>query len=141
MGRSGPLIVRVKGYLAWNWLGMGEDVPLDVYHQWKRWCRYPRYFFDDPAMQHIAQEYARVRSPIMACNALDDRWAPPASRDAFMAGYRNVRWQASDIEPAKTGMGPIGHMGYFKQNCLPLWQGALDWLEQNGRIGPTGLSG
>jgi predicted alpha/beta hydrolase len=80
-----------------------------------------------------------VRSPIMACNALDDPWARPASRDAFMAGYRNAPVQATDIDPASAGMGPIGHMGYFKHNCMPLWQGALHWLEQHGAR-PAGLS-
>ena len=87
----------------------------------------------------LAAGFDSVRSPIMACNALDDLWAGPKSRDAFMAGYRNVQWQATDIDPRQAGMGPIGHMGYFKQSCLPLWQGALHWLEQNGRA-PAGLS-
>ncbi len=135
----GPVIVRFKGYLAWNWLSMGEDLPVDVYHQWKHWCSFPRYFFQDPNMVHLKQGFDSVSSPIMACNALDDLWARPKSRDAFMAGYRNVQVQATDIDPGSAGMGPIGHMGYFKQNCLPLWQGALQWLEQNGRI-PAGLS-
>ena len=137
----GPVIVRVKGYMAWNWMGMGEDLPVDVYHQWKRWCTFPRYFFDDPAMEHLTEHFDSVRSPIMACNALDDLWAQPASRDAFMAGYRNVPWQTTDIDPRQAGMGPIGHMGYFKQQCAPLWQGALDWLEQNGRKRAGDLSG
>ena len=134
----GPLIVRLKGYLAWSWLGMGEDLPIDVYRQWKHWCSYPRYFFQDPAMGHLAAGFDSVRSPIMACNALDDLWARPASRDAFMAGYRNADWQATDIDPRQAGLGPIGHMGYFKANCRPLWQGALGWLEQHGR--PGGIS-
>ena len=137
----GPVIVRVKGYMAWNWMGMGEDLPLDVYHQWKRWCTFPRYFFQDPAMEHLTASFDSVRSPIMACNALDDLWARPASRDAFMAGYRNVQWQTTDIDPRRAGMGPIGHMGYFKAQCAPLWKGALDWLEQNGRKRAGDLSG
>lgn len=134
----GPLIVRLKGYLAWRWLGMGEDLPIDVYHQWKRWCNYPRYFFQDPDMGHLAAGFDSVRSPIMACNALDDLWARPASRDAFMAGYRNAAIHTTDIDPRQAGLGPIGHMGYFKANCRPLWQGALGWLEQQGR--PGGIS-
>lgn len=137
----GPLLVRLKGYLAWSWLGMGEDLPIDVYRQWKHWCSFPRYFFQDPQMQHLAEGFASVRSPIMACNALDDLWARPRSRDAFMAGYRNAPWQGTDVDPRRAGMGPIGHMGYFKQQCQPLWHGALQWLEQNGRARPAGLSG
>jgi predicted alpha/beta hydrolase len=132
----GPLIVRAKGYLAWSWLGMGEDLPVDVYRQWKRWCSYPRYFFQDPEMEHLKAGFDSVRSPIMACNALDDLWARPKSRNAFMAGYRNVQWQAHDIDPRSAGMGAIGHMGYFRERCQPLWAGALDWfeLQRPGRL-------
>jgi predicted alpha/beta hydrolase len=43
-----PALVRWKGYLPWSLLGMGEDLPLGVYRQWRRWCGYPHYFFDDP---------------------------------------------------------------------------------------------
>ena len=136
---AGPVIVRVKGYLAWNWMGMGEDLPIDVYRQWKHWCTFPRYFFQDPEMTHLKDGFDSVLAPIMACNALDDLWARPQSRDAFMAGYRNAPVHATDIDPQSAGMGPIGHMGYFKQSCLPLWQGALHWLEQNGRA-PAALS-
>ena len=125
----GPLIVRQKGYLAWSKLGMGEDLPVDVYRQWKRWCTYPRYFLQDPEMTHLADGFDSVLSPIMACNALDDLWALPKSRDAFMSGYRNAPWQSTVIDPRKAGMGPIGHMGYFKQQCQPLWETALAWLE------------
>ncbi|MFL6659829.1 MAG: alpha/beta fold hydrolase [Massilia sp.] len=136
----GPLIVRLKGYLAWSWLGMGEDLPIDVYRQWKHWCTFPRYFFQDPAMTHLAAGFDSVRSPIMACNALDDLWARPKSRDAFMAGYRNAPVQSTDIDPRQAGMGPIGHMGYFKQQCQPLWAGALQWLDQQAQLRQGGLS-
>ncbi|MCG2584404.1 alpha/beta fold hydrolase [Massilia sp. TS11] len=127
-----PLLVRLKGYLAWSWLGMGEDLPLDVYRQWKHWCSYPRYFFEDPAMQTETARFAEVRRPILACNALDDLWARPNSRDAFMAGYRNSPVQTLDIDPKAFGRGPIGHMGYFRAACQPLWEQALAWFSQHG---------
>jgi predicted alpha/beta hydrolase len=136
----GPVIVRVKGYLAWSWMGMGEDLPIDVYRQWKHWCSFPHYFFEDPEMGHLKAGFDSVRSPILACNALDDLWARPRSRDAFMAGYRNANVQKLDIDPRQLGVGPIGHMGYFKASAHPLWEGALAWLEQHGRIQPVGLS-
>ncbi|MES2130012.1 MAG: alpha/beta fold hydrolase [Pseudomonadota bacterium] len=136
----GPLIVRLQGYLAWSWLGMGEDLPLGVYRQWRQYCQFPRYFFDDPSMQHLQSGFDAVRSPIMSVVALDDLWAQPASRDAFMSGYRNVDWQKTDIDPRQAGMGPIGHMGYFKAACAPLWKNALRWLEQNGQAPAAGIS-
>jgi predicted alpha/beta hydrolase len=126
----GPLLTRWKGYLPWSLLGMGEDLPLDVYRQWREWCSHPRYFFEDPALaDEVAASFDRVRTPIVAANALDDHWAPPASRDAFMAGYRHAEWRGLDIDPASSGLGPIGHMGYFRSQAEPLWRNALDWFE------------
>ena len=125
----GPLMTRWKGYLAWSKLGMGEDLPLDVYSDWKRWCSYPRYFFDDPSMGDQVQDlFDDVTTPIVAANATDDLWAPPASRDAFMAGYRYTDLQSVDIRPQERGLGAIGHMGYFRRQAQPLWEDALQWF-------------
>ncbi len=127
----GPLLTRWKGYLAWSKLGMGEDLPLGVFRDWKHWCQYPRYFFDDPAMPHVAERFGRVTTPIIAANALDDLWAPPASRDAFMAGYRGTTVQAIDIDPRHSGLGAIGHMGYFRRRAEPLWQAVFTWFGEH----------
>ena len=126
----GPVATRLAGYLPWSRLGMGEDLPLGVYRQWRHWCRFPRYFFDDPALATaMTNQFASVRTPIVAANALDDLWATPASRDAFMAGYSRAPWRALDIDPRASGLGPIGHMGYFRPAAQPLWHGALDWFD------------
>lgn len=50
----------------------------------------------------------------MAANALDDLWAPPSSRDAFMQGYVKTTVTREDVDPRHTG-SDIGHMGYFRQ--------------------------
>ena len=126
----GPVLTRWAGYLPWSRLGMGEDLPLDVYRQWRHWCRYPNYFFDDPAMQALRAGFDRVRTPIVAVNATDDHWAPPRSRDAFMAGYRHTRWRPVTLDTAALALGPIGHMGYFKAAASPLWAATLDWFDR-----------
>ena len=125
----GPLVVRAKGYLAWKRLGMGEDLPLGVYRDWKHWCRYPRYFFDDPQMAHLSERFAGVRTPIVAANATDDLWAMPRSRDAFMAAYSQAPYQALDLQPGRDGPRRIGHMGYFRADAQSLWEQALDWFD------------
>ncbi len=121
----GPLLTRWKGYLPWSLLGMGEDLPLDVYRQWRRWCGYPRYFFDDPQLPGIEARFARIGVPIVAVNAFDDAWAPPRSRDAFMSGYRRAPWEPVDVHPAQLSMKRIGHMGYFRPQAEALWRQAL----------------
>jgi predicted alpha/beta hydrolase len=126
----GPIMTHFKGYLAWSKLGMGEDLPMGVYRQWKRWCRYPRYFFDDPQMLGLAERFAAVDTPIVAANALDDLWAPPSSRDAFMAAYSGAPYQARDIQSLEGMQAGIGHMGYFRPAAQGLWDEALDWFAQ-----------
>ena len=131
----GPLLTRWKGYLPWSLLGMGEDLPLPVYRQWRRWCGFPRYFFDDPDMEgeRLAERFSAVRTPIVALNAIDDHWAPPASRDAFMAAYRNAECRCIDLHPKSLGLEAIGHMGYFRPSAQPLWDEVLAWL--HGGVG------
>ena len=127
----GPLLVRTHGYLAWKRLGLGEDLPLGVYRDWKRWCARPRYFFDVPELRdEVTRLFDRVRTPIVAANALDDLWALPASRDAFLAGYRHAPVRTVDIDPQTRGIGPIGHMGYFHRRAQPLWEEVLSWFDE-----------
>ncbi len=57
-----PVLTRWKGYAPFDMLGMGEDLPLGVYNQWRRWCKFPHYFFDDPEMPPIAEHYAKVKN-------------------------------------------------------------------------------
>jgi predicted alpha/beta hydrolase len=124
----GPTLVRTYGYLAWSRLGMGEDLPRDAYVQWRAWSRFPRFFLDDPTHPEIQESYDRVVTPIAAANSVDDPWMPPAARDALMSGYRSASVTTVDIRPSDLGIGPLGHMGYFKSEAVGLWDSALDWL-------------
>jgi len=124
----GPLLVGASGYLSWSRLGMGEDLPRDLFFQWRRWCQWPRYFFDDPELPGLAAQFAEVRTPIRAVNAVDDRWAPPTSREAFMAAYCNAPVEHVTLDPRVLGLAAIGHMGYFRPEASALWRETLDWL-------------
>lgn len=122
-----PLLTWWKGYCPWQMLGLGEDLPVDVFRQWRHWCQFPRYFFDDPAMAGIEEQFADVRTPIMAVNSIDDLWASPASRDAFIDAYRNAQVTTKDLNPRDLNTR-LGHMGYFRQSAEVLWEEALDWF-------------
>lgn len=128
-----PVLVRSKGYLAWSGLGMGADLPLGVYRDWKRWCQRPHYFFDFPEMQSQTAGFAQVQIPLRFVNALDDTWALPAAREAFIQGYNNAPIERVDL-PAGKGLPGIGHMGYFRPGSEPFWDQALDWFEQSDAL-------
>lgn len=110
-------------------MAMGEYLPLDVYRQWRDWCRHPNCFFDVADMADEIDGFRQVRSPIADVDAADDRWAPPMSRNAFMRGYSASDWQAIDLAPQNLGLSSIGHMGYFRANAQPLWESTLKWFE------------
>ena len=122
-----PVLTRIKGYSPWSKLGIGEDLPQDVFYQWRAWCQYPHYFFDNPDTQDLLDCYHKVRTPSLFINATDDLWAMPASRDAFIRAYANAPIHTLDIESQGT---PIGHMGYFRAQHQDLWQPIVQWLKQ-----------
>lgn len=125
-----PLLARWDKYLSWSKLGMGEDLPLGVYRQWRRWCSFPHYFFDDPSIgTHMRDLFSRVRTTMLAVAATDDRWTTPRSRDAFLIGYENANVSTIDLDPGSTKVGALGHMGYFRQSASPLWPRMFDWFE------------
>ncbi|MBV1775306.1 alpha/beta fold hydrolase [Burkholderiaceae bacterium DAT-1] len=122
-----PVLHQLLGYSPWKLFGAGEDLPLDALRQWRYWAGFPRYFFDDPAMAGIEANFERVTTPIVAANALDDLWAQPAARDAFMQGYCNAPLTRLDLNPADFG-GRLGHMGYFRPQARALWDQAFNWF-------------
>lgn len=123
-----PLLTAWKGYCPWKMLSRGEDLPIDVYRQWRRWCRFPRFFFDDPRLHEIKEQFARITTPLMAVNALDDAWATPRSRDAFLRGYRHAPTTIVELAPSDA-LGSIGHMGFFRSRSETLWGDVLAWFE------------
>lgn len=129
----GPILIQLYGYQPMSKLGMGEDLPRSVFYQWRHWCKFPRYFFDDPAAREIVERAEQVKIPIAAAVSIDDAWAPPRSRDAFFSGYSSASIDAIDLNPADFGVGSIGHMGYYrKQVGARLWPQILGWLETRG---------
>jgi predicted alpha/beta hydrolase len=135
----GPVSTRLLGYMPMSRFGGGEDLPMGVYHDWKYWCRFPHYFFDDPKAKHITDHFAEVHIPIAATAATDDLWAPPKSRDAFFNGFVNAKVERIDITPQAFGVSSIGHLGYYRaQVGEKLWPQMLQWLQGKG-LRLTGL--
>ena len=120
-----PPMVAVTGYLPWSKLNMGADLPIGVYQQWRKWCKNPTYFFADPEQHALIAQYAQVKTPIYAVSALDDDWALPNSRHAFMQHYRQAPMQFINISASDYGLKEIGHMGYFRKGAEKIWDEIL----------------
>jgi predicted alpha/beta hydrolase len=131
----GPVCTRLFGYQPMKAMGIGENLPVSIYRQWKQWCRYPHYFFDDPTMRGRLDGFAQVRTPIAAANATDDWWALPTSRDAFVKGYSGTTVERVTLTPQELGVNAIGHMGYYRAAVgATLWPRIFDWLARQGMV-------
>jgi len=128
-GIVGPLTTQLLGYLPSRRIGLGENLPLNVYRDWKRWCSYPNYYFGDSTFRY-ADNVRKVQTPIVAVSAADDLWAPPVSRDAFFDGYENARRKMLTVE--STSARPIGHLGYFRSSGAHLWPDVSAWVKGVG---------
>ncbi len=126
----GPVATSLAGYLPGRMLGLGEDLPLGAYRDWKRWCGFPRYWFDDPRLD-FAPRFAAVKTPICAISSEDDRWAPKTSVDMFMSHYQGARIERQHLVPSELGLAAIGHLGFFRRENGPkLWPRVVEWLDR-----------
>lgn len=126
----GPILTTLRGYLPSSAVGMGEDLPLGVYRQWRRWCKYPNYWFDDPEV-NFKPRFAAVRVPIVVENATDDSWAPPNSARAFMSHYTAAPLTYLTLAPQSIGEAVIEHMGYFREHIgAKVWPRVARWVSE-----------
>ena len=133
----GPIARRMLGYMPMKIFGNGENLPLGVYCDWKHWCSFPHYFFDDPApkARAIVARFDDVKFPVAAAVSTDDLWAPPASRDAFFKGFTATRVDRIDLHARELGVSQVGHMGYFRaQTGAIFWPRIFAWLEKEGLV-------
>jgi predicted alpha/beta hydrolase len=66
-----------------------------------------------------------------AYSITDDSYAPLPAVEAFLEFYPGASRQLERVDPAKTGGGPIGHFGFFRERFRDsLWREAADWLER-----------
>lgn len=123
----GVPLARALGYIPGS-LGIGEDLPRDVFLEWTDWVMKPRYFFDDPTLTAL-DNFPRFRGPLRAICLADDPWATPPAVDLLCSGFTGTTPQRVDIHPRDISVARIGHFGFFRpQFCNTLWREAADWL-------------
>jgi predicted alpha/beta hydrolase len=123
---GGP-IARTFGYVPGR-LGIGEDLPRDVFLEWTGWVMKPRYFFDDATLQAL-ENFPRYRGALRAVCLTDDPWATAPAVDLLCSGFTGTTAERVDISPADIGAGKIGHFGFFRpEHRDTLWREAADWI-------------
>ena len=121
----GAPVARTLGYVPGR-LGIGEDLPRDVFLEWTGWVMQPRYFFDDATLDALAN-FPRYRGALRAICLADDPWATAPAVDLLCSGFTGTTPERIDIRP--TGAAKIGHFGFFRpEHRDTLWRDAAAWL-------------
>jgi len=124
----GVPIAHALGYVPGR-LGIGEDVPRDVFLEWTEWVRKPRYFFDDPTLTAL-DNFPRFRGAMRAICLTDDPWATPRAVDLLCSGFTGTMAERVDVHPRDVSAARIGHFGFFRiEHRDTLWRAAADWLD------------
>lgn len=124
----GPLISPLVGYAPGKRLGLGEDIPTAAMLEWGRWVSMSEYFFDDPSLGATAR-MARLRTPVLATGAGDDKWASPAQIDALVDHVRLAEVERRTFTPQELEVSRIGHHGLLRRSVAErAWPEIVSWL-------------
>jgi predicted alpha/beta hydrolase len=130
MNFVGRPVARLMGYAPGR-IGLGEDLPRDVFLQWTDWVNRKRYMFDDPALPALAN-FSGFRGPLRALAFTDDPWATKPAVELLCGGFTGTKADILTIKPTESGLAKIGHFGFFRpEQRSTLWQDAATWLMAN----------
>ena len=118
----GPLAAWLCGYLPGKALGIGEDLPADVFWQWRKWCTSRDFYDADLGPRLPAPEWRGAASVRLHAFTDDDLIPPPqVARLAQVYGTETVV-----IDPKDYGLAQIGHLGAFSRKNRAIWPVLLE---------------
>ncbi len=120
----GPLATAICGYLPGKRLGFGEDLPSDVFWQWRKWCTSRGFNAGDIGPRLPAPNWAsdaKVRLHAFA----DDDLIPSHCVDRLAENYAG-KAEVVLIDPKKHGLDCVGHLSAFSRRNRALWPLFLD---------------
>jgi predicted alpha/beta hydrolase len=127
MNLVGVPAARLLGYMPGR-LGIGEDLPRDVFLEWTRWVKNKRYMFDDTSLSAL-RNFPHYRESLRALSFTDDPWAPMPAVELLCSGFTNAKPTVMSLSLDGTGIARIGHFGFFRpENRERLWKEHVDWL-------------
>ena len=128
---AGVPLTRVLGYTP-GWMGLGMDLPKDMFLQWVSWVMSPRYMFDDKNLATLAN-FPKYKGALRALCMSDDPWATRPAVELLCSGFTSIKPEIITVTPKDTGASRIGHLGFFRpEHRDTLWRGAAEWIEAAG---------
>ncbi len=119
----GPLATKLLGHLPGKSMGLGADLPAQVYWQWRRWCTSKSFYEADSALPPHTAPYT---GPLKIIAMEDDVMMPPKAVWKLERFYPAAQTSRQLIHPQDYGLKRIGHIEVFSPRNAALW---LDLLK------------
>ena len=103
-------------------MGLGADLPAQVYWQWRRWCISDTFYEDDPALPPLAAPYT---GPMKLVAMEDDVMMPPKSVWKLARFYPEAQQSRQLLRPQDYGLKRIGHIEVLNPRNKALWPDLL----------------
>jgi predicted alpha/beta hydrolase len=124
----GTPLTKLMGY-APGWIGLGEDLPRDVFLQWVRWVMNERYLFDDAGLK-AKENFPKYKGALRAVCFTDDPWATRTAVELLCSGFTSIKPGIVSVTPTEAGVKKIGHFGFFRpEHRDTMWRGAAEWIQ------------
>ncbi|MGA9239530.1 MAG: hydrolase, partial [Robiginitalea sp.] len=105
-------------------LGLFENLPKNMVHQWRRWGTHPDYLMGFRDSSYLFDD---LKMPILSLSFPADPLAPPRTVDWLAAQYRSA--PVRRIHYTDEGDNP-GHFGYFRPPFKDtLWKYTHQWIQ------------
>lgn len=117
-----PLLTRALGYLPGRLAGFGEDLPAQVYWEWRRWCTSPDSYLPEIGTSLPRPDWARSGAPVDLIALSDDPVIPPACVARLEPIYDGGAVRKRVLDPSEFGLDKVGHLGIFARRNRALWQ-------------------
>lgn len=117
----GPLATKLVGYLPGKRLMLGEDLPADVYWQWRRWCTSRGFYKADIGRLIPAPDYTRPTPPLRMLAMADDPMVPPVSVRRYASHFPPERVTFDTLDPKDFGLKSLRHIEPFSAKNATVW--------------------
>ncbi|RMD93365.1 MAG: hypothetical protein D6811_05060 [Alphaproteobacteria bacterium] len=138
----GPLANRLRGYSDGRINGIGADLPIAAFEQWKRWCTNPDLHRPDWGGVLPEPDLSAFTGRLRLIAAADD-WiiAPDVVRDLarFYPAAREVTFRS--FTPAEAGAPALGHFGLFRRRASRAWPAIAGLAVSPPRFDGPGAAG
>lgn len=121
-----PFLARRLGYLPCARMGLGADLPLDVYEDRRRWCLSPGMHLSDVGRRLPVPDSRLVTAEMRIVAMSDDDWVPIGAVWRVMALHPEAMKRQLVLWPEAFGLRRIGHLGALHRRNAVVWPALVD---------------